>query len=123
MTAITQNETLWQGKSETITVNLTQPELSTPVPITGTLRWELWHVLTGVALEKTSEVEGEITISEDDTNQCAITITKDDTTGLIPLTYWQGLFYIPSAGDSDMIMQGFVTVNPSRGLESAEASP
>ena len=122
MTVITQNETLWQGKSETITVNLTQSDGTTPVPITGTLRWELWHILTGVALEKTSDAEGEITISEADTNQCAISITKTDTTGLMPLTYWQGLFYIPAAGDSDMIMQGFVILNPSRGLETAEAS-
>ena len=123
MTVITQNETLWQGKSETITVNLTQSDGTTPVPITGTLRWELRHILTGVALEKTSDAEGEITISEADTNQCAISITKTDTTGLMPLTYWQGLFYIPQEGDSDMIMQGYVAVNPSRGLDSAEASP
>jgi hypothetical protein len=119
MTAMTQNETLWQGKSETITVNLTQPDLTTPVPITGTLRWELWHVLTGVALEKTSDVEGGIVISAEHTNQCAITIDVEDTTELLPLTYWQGLFYIPQAGNSDMIMQGLVTVNPSRGLEEA----
>jgi hypothetical protein len=122
MTAITQNETLWQGKSETITVSLMQPDLITPVPLTGgTLRWELWHILTGVALEKTSDPDGGIAISVEHTNQCAISVTADDSAGLTPLTYWQGLFYIPESGDSDLIMQGIVQVNPSRGLEVAPA--
>jgi hypothetical protein len=121
MTTI-QNETLWQGKSETIVVSLTASDGSTPIALDdSTLRWELWHLLTGVALEKTTD-KG-IIISDTYGSHAEISVSAPDTATLIPLTYWQGLFYIPAIGDGDMIMQGFVTVNPSRGLESAEVSP
>jgi hypothetical protein len=117
-----QNETLRQGESQNITVtvysNDTPPER---INLTNaTLKWEMWHPLTGAVLTKITPVDIEILDQNDFEGKCAVTITKTDTSALIPLTYWHALLYVPFVGDSDVVMEGYIIVKSSRGLGVVE---
>ena len=113
-----QNETLRQGESQILTVTVySNDNLPERVNLTNaTLKWEMWHPLTGAVLTKLTPVDIEILDQNDFEGKCAVTITKTDTSALIPLTYRHALLYVPIVGDSDVVMEGYIIVKSSRGL-------
>ena len=104
---------LIQGESRSITATVETAALAKDDITNFTFTWRLWHVLTGIALEKT--VGHGITISNQTTNkgELVIQIGSEDTEDLIPLTYDHQL-RMDYSTFTQVMMKGIIQIAPSR---------
>lgn len=110
-------QTMSIGETKSIIITVQTPLLDDDDITSYTFTWRLWHVLTGVVVEKT--VDDGITILDQTENdgenkgKLLVAITKSDTDSIPPLTYSQELrmFF---GGAELKVGEGHLQLSPSR---------